>query len=105
MKLRGEYLEYSFAKYNVQSTAYTYSQDEYTRFLEGMSPGNDMLLITNSYIYQDKEWTKEETDYLFNLIQEYDLRWFAVHDRYDFLGGVKRTIDVCVDDLISRLAI
>ena len=29
------YKEYSFAKYNVQSTNYIYSQDEYNRFLEG----------------------------------------------------------------------
>jgi hypothetical protein len=29
------YLEYPFAKYNIQPTTYTYSQDEYTRFLEG----------------------------------------------------------------------
>lgn len=27
--------EYPFAKYNVQLTTYTYSQDDYTRFLEG----------------------------------------------------------------------
>ena len=27
--------EYPFVKYDVHSTAYTYSQDEYTRFLEG----------------------------------------------------------------------
>jgi hypothetical protein len=29
------YSEYPFAKYNVQHPTYTYSQDEYTRFLEG----------------------------------------------------------------------
>ena len=27
--------EYPFAKYNIQPTTYTYTQDEYTRFLEG----------------------------------------------------------------------
>lgn len=31
------YSEYPFAKYNVQPMAFVYSQDEYTRFLEGKS--------------------------------------------------------------------
>lgn len=29
--------EYPFSKYNVPPTSYTYSQDEYTRFLEGLA--------------------------------------------------------------------
>ncbi|KAG2116018.1 uncharacterized protein F5147DRAFT_387921 [Suillus discolor] len=57
--------EYSFTKYNVQSQSYTYSQEEYIRFLE------------------DKDWTKEETDNLFNVVREYDTRWYVVHDRYE----------------------
>lgn len=32
--------EYPFAKYNVQTPNYTYSQDEYMRFLEGV-PGSE----------------------------------------------------------------
>jgi hypothetical protein len=28
--------EYPFAKYHIQTIDYTFSQDEYTRFLEGM---------------------------------------------------------------------
>ncbi|GLB33978.1 putative SANT/Myb-like domain of DAMP1 [Lyophyllum shimeji] len=70
-----EETEYPFAKYNVQSNVFTYSQDEYTRFLE------------------DKEWTKEETDYLFQLARDYDVRWYVMYDRYDFPGGVPRSID------------
>lgn len=35
--------EYPFVKYNVQPTEYTYSQDEYTRFLEGI--GFDMKVL------------------------------------------------------------
>ncbi|KAG6337228.1 hypothetical protein ID866_1858 [Astraeus odoratus] len=63
--------EYSFAKYNVQLTRYTYSEEEYTGLLD------------------DKEWSKEETDYLFNIVHEYDLRWYVIHDRYDFPKGLK----------------
>ncbi|KAG1907017.1 uncharacterized protein F5891DRAFT_940074 [Suillus fuscotomentosus] len=53
--------EYSFTKYNVQSQSYTYSQEEYIH----------------------KDWTKEETDNLFNVVREYDTRWYVVHDRYE----------------------
>ncbi|KAI0638499.1 hypothetical protein C8Q77DRAFT_1091472 [Trametes polyzona] len=58
--------EYPFAKYNVQTPHYVYSQDEYSRLLE------------------DQDWTKEETDYLFELVKEYDGRFYIVHDRYDY---------------------
>jgi len=42
----------------------------------------------------DKEWTKEETDYLFNLVQEYDTRWYIIHDRYSYPEGIPRTLEV-----------
>lgn len=32
----------------------------------------------------DKDWTKEETDYLFSVVQEYDARWYIIHDRYTY---------------------
>ncbi|KAG6903468.1 hypothetical protein C0995_005491 [Termitomyces sp. Mi166 len=76
--------EYPFAKYNVSTNVFTYSQDEYTRFLE------------------DKDWSKDETDYLFSVAREYDVRWFVVHDRYDFPGGVTRTLDDLKDRYYKR---
>ncbi|KAI4151805.1 MAG: hypothetical protein LQ340_003279 [Diploschistes diacapsis] len=30
------------------------------------------------------DWTREETDYLFQLVQDFDLRWILVADRYDY---------------------
>lgn len=45
--------------------------------------------------YEDPEWTKEETDYLFNLVREYDSRFYIVDDRYEYPGGPKRTLEVC----------
>ncbi|KAF8165527.1 SWR1-complex protein 4 [Crassisporium funariophilum] len=75
--------EYTFAKYNIQPTKYTYSQDEYTRFLE------------------DKEWTKEETDYLFRTVQDYDSRWYIVHDRYEYPEGPNRTLEDLKDRYYS----
>ncbi|EIN10484.1 SWR1-complex protein 4 [Punctularia strigosozonata HHB-11173 SS5] len=74
---------YPFAKYNVQPNVYDYSLDEYTRFLE------------------DPEWTKEETDYLFDLMREYDARFYVVHDRYDYPGGVPRSLEDLKDRYCS----
>jgi len=67
--------EYPFAKYNIQQDVYVYSQDEYNRLLE------------------DQDWTKEETDYLFDLVREYDSRFYIVGDRYDFPDGPPRTLE------------
>ncbi|KAG8908175.1 swr complex subunit [Tulasnella sp. 403] len=67
--------EYPFAKFNQQSpNALFYSMDEYTRMLE------------------DPDWSKEETDYLFNLVREFDVRFYIVADRYDFPGGKPRSM-------------
>ncbi|KAI0938219.1 hypothetical protein AcV7_003466 [Taiwanofungus camphoratus] len=75
--------EYPFAKYNVQPMAFVYSQDEYTRFLE------------------DQDWTKEETDYLFDLAREYDSRFYVVSDRYDFPNGPQRSLEDLKDRYLS----
>ncbi|KAI0254860.1 hypothetical protein BJV78DRAFT_882194 [Lactifluus subvellereus] len=75
--------EYPFARYNSKSADFTYSQDEYTKFLE------------------DPEWTKEETDYLFNLIREYDARFYIVADRYEFPGGPPRSMEDLKDRYYS----
>ena len=53
-----------------------------------------MLRFFSIYFFLDKEWTKEETDYLFDLVREYDARWYIVADRYDFLGGPPRSMEV-----------
>jgi hypothetical protein len=44
--------------------------------------------------FTDSEWTKEETDYLFRIVHEYDLRWYVIHDRYDYPDGPVRAIEV-----------
>ena len=45
---------------------------------------------------EDPSWTKEETDYLFNLVREYDGRFYVVHDRYEYPGGIERTLEVSI---------
>lgn len=59
--------EYPFAKYNMKARVpIRYSDEDYNRRLK-----ND-------------EWSRQETDYLMDLAEEYDLRWVVIADRYDF---------------------
>lgn len=53
-----------FAKYNVHVTVPQYSDDQYQQSLKS------------------DHWSKEETDYLMELVKEYDLRWPVIWDRY-----------------------
>ena len=43
----------------------------------------------------DPGWTKEETDYLFQLVREFDGRFYIVHDRYEYPNGTPRSLEVC----------
>ncbi|KAL4878526.1 hypothetical protein BJY04DRAFT_195565 [Aspergillus karnatakaensis] len=59
--------ESAFAKYNIKARVpKRYTMDEYNRHL------------------RSDEWSREETDYLMDLVEEYDLRWVVIADRYDF---------------------
>ncbi|PSK53123.1 hypothetical protein B9Z65_3323 [Elsinoe australis] len=61
---------YQFAKYNVQLDVPAYTDDVYAASLK------------------DSEWTKEETDYLVSLVQDYGQKWSIVWDRYEFSPSV-----------------
>lgn len=67
--------------------------DEYTRLLEGVFH-NFGIHHPFAYTYAEETWTKEETDYLFELVKEYDMKWYVINDRYEFPGGPDREIDV-----------
>lgn len=56
----------SFAKYNVKVSVPQYSDGQYQQSL------------------QHHDWTKEETDYLLELAQDFDLRWPLIWDRYEW---------------------
>lgn len=73
--------EYPFAKYNKKVQISSYTDSEYTLHLK------------------DENWTKEETDHLFELCQMYDLRFFVVQDRWEpqKFQGKSRTIDELKD--------
>lgn len=86
--------EYPFAKYNVPSTPYVYTHEEYTRLLEGRASSCTPCAIPDKRV--DASWTKDETDYLFNLVREYDGRFYVVHDRYEYQNGPQRSLEVCL---------
>lgn len=77
-------LEYPFSKFNRVIDVPDYTDEEYERHLIGkvykMMNGCGLLIC----FLLDSEWTKDETDYLFNLCRRYDLRFPVIHDRYDF---------------------
>ncbi|QSZ31512.1 hypothetical protein DSL72_001079 [Monilinia vaccinii-corymbosi] len=56
-----------FAKYNVRVQVPTYTDEEYKEILES------------------DEWSKHETDYLMAMVQDYDLRWPIIWDRYAYM--------------------
>lgn len=57
------------------------------------SPLVSLTLLSD--VAEDVEWSKEETDYLFNIVHEYDARWFIINDRYEYPGGASHTLEVC----------
>jgi hypothetical protein len=42
----------------------------------------------------DEAWSKEETDYLFELVREFDSRFYIVADRYNYPAGPERSLEV-----------
>lgn len=59
--------EYPFSKYNIKARVpRRYTDEEYDQRLR-----ND-------------DWSRQETDYLMDLVEEYDLRWVVIADRYDY---------------------
>jgi len=64
---------YQFAKYNIKVEAPVYTEEIYESLLS------------------DPDWTKEETDYLVNLVQEYGQKWAILWDRYEYTPT--KTID------------
>lgn len=56
----------AFAKFNVKVDIPEYNEEQY-----------------NSHLQSD-DWTKDETDYLLEVVKDYDLRWPLIWDRYEY---------------------
>lgn len=61
----------TFAKYGVQVQVPSYAPEQYKDQLE------------------QEDWTKEETDYLIDLVKEFDLRWPLIWDRYEYMPSIE----------------
>ncbi|KAI8881496.1 hypothetical protein K501DRAFT_253068 [Backusella circina FSU 941] len=68
--------DYPFAKFNKVIDIIDYSDDDYEKYLT------------------DSDWSKDETDYLFSLCRQYDLRFPIIEDRYDFQSKVRTMEDL-----------
>jgi DNA methyltransferase 1-associated protein 1 len=55
-----------YAKFNIDVDLPTFTDDEYDAYL------------------RSDAWSREETDYLFQMISDYAYRWAVIWDRYDF---------------------
>ncbi|CCI45976.1 unnamed protein product [Albugo candida] len=70
VKAHNSGMEYTFARFNVTCVTTTYTNEEYVNCIEKYT---DPLM---------KPWTRSQTDLLFQLCQQYDLRWFVIADRW-----------------------
>lgn len=68
--------EYRFEKLNKKVNIISYSNEEYAKNLTAI------------------DWSREETDYLFSLCREYDLRFIVIADRYDYKGTQRSMEDI-----------
>lgn len=83
--------DYPFAKFNKKVNVPEYTNEEY-----------EMYLVDSS----QSGWSKEETDYLFEMCKRFDLRFAVIHDRYDKEKYKERSIEDLKDryyDSITRL--
>lgn len=62
------YIENSadFLKYSIQVDLPTFTDEEYDAYL------------------RSDDWSREETDYLFEVVRDYSYRWAVIWDRYDY---------------------
>lgn len=55
-----------FSKYNIEMEIPTYTDEEYDAYL------------------RSDDWSREETDYLMEMVKDFSYRWAVVWDRYDY---------------------
>ncbi|RHZ60859.1 hypothetical protein Glove_350g176 [Diversispora epigaea] len=75
-------LDYRLTEYNKSVDILEYTDEEYQKYLA------------------DKDWTREETDYLFSLCKKYDLRFMVILDRYEYQNK-ERTMEDLKDRYYS----
>lgn len=66
----------AFAKFDVKVQLWEYNEEQYNAKL------------------QSNEWTKDETDYLMQLVKEFDLRWPLIWDRYEYTSNPPQDVEM-----------
>jgi DNA methyltransferase 1-associated protein 1 len=74
--------DYEYAQFNKKINLVEYNDEDYERLIRHLNPS----------------WSKEETDYLWDLCRRFDLRFPVIHDRYDYQN---RTIEELKDRYYS----
>ncbi|GBF95675.1 hypothetical protein Rsub_08657 [Raphidocelis subcapitata] len=69
--------DYPFAKYNKKCPVYRYDEEEWAS------------LIVNP----ESNWSREETDHLLGMVEQFDQRFIVIADRWEFPGGPPRTLE------------
>ncbi|KAH8741536.1 DNMAP1 like Myb domain [Cryptosporidium ryanae] len=68
---------YYFSKFNRHPMVYSFKSDQYNKHLKDI----------------DSDWSEEDTNLLFELCKEYDLRFIVIHDRYFPPSGIQRSLE------------
>mgnify|MGYP003365297870 CR=1 FL=1 len=83
--------ESPYAKFNQHLSIPSFTEEEYTSFMHDTENQETVQNDRNSNDgteigekNENKNWSFEEIDYLFELCRKYDLRWFLIFDRYSF---------------------
>lgn len=74
-RVADEGLDYAFARFNKMVDVPVYSDLEYQQNLH------------------DENWSRQETDYLFEMCKRFDLRFIVIHDRWDRQRFPNRTVE------------
>lgn len=79
------YNDYPYAKFNIHDELIIITDDEF----------NTLLNV--------KGWSKEETNYLLQLVHKYSLRWPVIIDRYDFSSRLLEELQHRYYFIVSKL--
>lgn len=66
-------------KFNVKIDLVKYTPEEYNQHIKVRKNQIHALKCQNL----DKAWGRDETDYLWDLCEKFDLRFIVIYDRYD----------------------
>lgn len=88
--------DYAFAKYNKKVEVPEFTEREYEKLIANAAEEEQK---DGSAVNFPHEWSKEETEYLFDILRRFDLRFIVAKDRWQFKSSpCERTIE----DMKSR---